>query len=58
VGRPRQAGAAAGGAHAAALGFAPPEGIAGLTLDYRLGHADGKLALALDPFSVELANSS
>jgi len=38
------------------LGFAPPEGIAGLALDYRLGHANGKLALALDPFSVELAN--
>ena len=38
------------------LGFAPPEGIAGLAFDYRLGHADGKLALALDPFSVELAN--
>ena len=37
------------------LGFAPPEGIAGLALNYRLGHADGKLALALDPFSVELA---
>lgn len=37
------------------LGFAPPEGIAGLAFDYRLGHADGKLALALDPFSVELA---
>jgi hypothetical protein len=38
------------------LGFAPPEGIAGLAFDYRLGHADGKLALELDPFSAELAN--
>ncbi len=38
------------------LGFAPPEGIAGLALDYRLGHADGKLALAIDPFTVELAS--
>ncbi|MBL8477670.1 MAG: DUF748 domain-containing protein, partial [Sterolibacteriaceae bacterium] len=38
------------------LGFAPPEGIAGLAFDYRLGHADGKLALALDPFTVELAD--
>lgn len=38
------------------LGFAPPEGTAGLAFDYRLGHADGKLALVLDPFSVELAN--
>ncbi len=38
------------------LGFAPPEGVARLAVDYRLGHANGKLALALDPFSVELAN--
>ena len=38
------------------LGLAPPEGVAGLSVDYRLGHADGKLALALDPFSVELGN--
>ncbi len=36
------------------LGFVPPEGIAGVALDYRLGHADGKLALTLDPFAVEL----
>lgn len=38
------------------LGFAPPEGIVGLTLDYRLGHANGTLALTLDPFAVDLAN--
>ncbi len=37
------------------LGYAPPEGIAGLAFDYRLGHANGKLALAVDPFTVELA---
>jgi hypothetical protein len=38
------------------LGFVPPEGIVGLTLDYRLGHANGTLALTLDPFAVDLAN--
>jgi len=37
------------------LGLAPPEGVAGIKADYRLGHADGQLALAIDPFSVELA---
>lgn len=36
------------------LGFAPPEGIAGVALDYRLGHADGKLALTLDPLALDL----
>lgn len=36
------------------LGFAPPEGIAGLALDYRLGHANGKLALTLDPLALDL----
>ncbi|MBI5898043.1 MAG: DUF748 domain-containing protein [Rhodocyclales bacterium] len=36
------------------LGFAPPEGIAGLALDYRLGHANGNLALTLDPLALEL----
>ncbi|MBI5107617.1 MAG: DUF748 domain-containing protein [Rhodocyclales bacterium] len=38
------------------LGFLPPDGIAGLAFDYRLGHADGKLALTLDPFSADLGN--
>lgn len=36
------------------LGLAPPRGIATLTVDYRLGHADGKPTLTLDPFAVEL----
>lgn len=36
------------------LGFAPPEGIVGIALDYRLGHANGKLALTLDPFAIDL----
>ena len=38
------------------LGFTPPDGIAGLAFDYRLGHANGKLALTLDPFSADLGN--
>lgn len=37
------------------LGFAPPEGVASLALDYRLAVADGKLAFVLEPFTVELA---
>jgi uncharacterized protein involved in outer membrane biogenesis len=38
------------------VGFTPPEGIAGLAVDYRLGHADGKLALTLDPLALDLKN--
>ena len=37
------------------LGLAPPEGIASLDLDYRLGHAAGKLELTLDPVTIKLA---
>jgi hypothetical protein len=37
------------------LGFAPPEGVASLALDYRLAIAGGKLAFVLEPFTVELA---
>ena len=37
------------------LGLAPPEGVASLDLDYRVGHAAGKLELKLDPITVKLA---
>ncbi|MBI5792130.1 MAG: DUF748 domain-containing protein [Rhodocyclales bacterium] len=37
------------------LGFAPPEGVASLALDYRLAIADGKLAFVLEPFTVDVA---
>jgi hypothetical protein len=36
------------------LGLAPPAGVASLGLDYRLGHAEGKLALLLDSVAVRL----
>lgn len=37
------------------LGLAPPDGVASLDLDYRVGHAAGKLELKLDPITVKLA---
>ncbi|MBI3093416.1 MAG: DUF748 domain-containing protein [Rhodocyclales bacterium] len=37
------------------LGLAPPAGVASLDLDYRVGHAAGKLELKLDPITVKLA---
>lgn len=37
------------------LGLAPPEGVVSLDLDYRLGHAKGKLELTLDPVTIKLA---
>ncbi|MDZ4251432.1 MAG: DUF748 domain-containing protein, partial [Sulfuritalea sp.] len=37
------------------FGLAPPAGVASLDLDYRVGHAAGKLDLKLDPITVKLA---
>lgn len=37
------------------FGLAPPEGVASIDLDYRLGHAAGKLELKLDPVTIKLA---